>query len=459
MHHPTALLLALPLLATLMADFREAHACGGCFHPPEPQSRGTQVTGHRMILSISKDQTTLYDQIEYVGAPEDFAWVLPIRGQVEVGLSSDALFSLLEQRTAVTINAPAPNCPVQPQCDFGSGGSVGTGGSSNGGSGSGVGGGGGAAPGVEILAEQTVGPYETVQLSATDPAALNDWLTAHDYAIPADVQPVIDQYVLDGMDFLAMRLAPGANVQSMRPVRVTTPGAGPVLPLRMVAAGTGATTSVTLWVIAEGRYEPQNFPSFLISSDDLVWNWDTSRSNYAELKQAGFDAGDGSSWLVDWSKSVAGMVWLHDLVELAEQAPSQSGYANDDGSGAAENAQADIDALTFGLSSKWMTRMSAELPRTALGADLILRATLGQVAIPSTFNLTNSVGTPPCPPVFECNGDGGANTQGSSTDAGCDCVTGSSPMRGDRALWAAVALASLGLWRRRRVGRATHEST
>ena len=100
-----ALLAALPLLSVLTTT-EKAAACGGCF---VSESESTQVTGHRMILSVSNDQTTLYDQIQYSGNPEEFAWVLPIRGQVDIGLSSDALFSLLEQQTAVTINSDDVN--------------------------------------------------------------------------------------------------------------------------------------------------------------------------------------------------------------------------------------------------------------------------------------------------------------------------------------------------------------
>ena len=72
----------------------------------------------------------------------------------------------------------------------------------------------------------------------------------------------------------------------MRPVRVTTQGREPVLPLRMVAAGTGATVGITLWVVGEGRYEPQNFPSFVDPHDDIAWDWTQSKSNYTELRAA-----------------------------------------------------------------------------------------------------------------------------------------------------------------------------
>src|SRR5262245_66238612 len=76
MRSPKALLLvSMALLAA--SEARDAAACGGCF---VQQTESTQVTGHKMILSISKDRTTLWDQIQYDGEPSSFAWVLPIRG-------------------------------------------------------------------------------------------------------------------------------------------------------------------------------------------------------------------------------------------------------------------------------------------------------------------------------------------------------------------------------------------
>src|ERR1700679_4353064 len=85
-----------------MAD--DARACGGCFHGPS--QNGDVITDHRMIFSVSPQQTTLYDEIEYQGNPASFAWVLPIHGQVQVGLSSDIVFSALDTVTAPTIIAP-----------------------------------------------------------------------------------------------------------------------------------------------------------------------------------------------------------------------------------------------------------------------------------------------------------------------------------------------------------------
>jgi hypothetical protein len=56
-------------------------------------------------LSITQQQTTLWDEMRFAGAVTDFVWVLPVKGPVSCGLSSDALLEALRARTAV---APVP---------------------------------------------------------------------------------------------------------------------------------------------------------------------------------------------------------------------------------------------------------------------------------------------------------------------------------------------------------------
>jgi hypothetical protein len=67
-------LFIAPILALAVMPARDAAACGGCFHEVNlQQTESTQVTGHRMILSVSKTQSTLWDQITYSGNPSSFA--------------------------------------------------------------------------------------------------------------------------------------------------------------------------------------------------------------------------------------------------------------------------------------------------------------------------------------------------------------------------------------------------
>src|SRR5450432_4253156 len=99
-------------LALTIASEHEANACGGCFHPPTQTA--SDITDERMLLSVSQTQTTLYDQIRYAGSPSSFAWVLPIHGTVDVGLSADVLFGSVDTLTATQIPAPPQNCPAPP---------------------------------------------------------------------------------------------------------------------------------------------------------------------------------------------------------------------------------------------------------------------------------------------------------------------------------------------------------
>lgn len=455
-------LLSLPLLASAMMYANSAEACGGC---AVPVGESTQVTGHRMLFSVSKTSTTLWDQIEYDGNPASFAWILPIKGEVEIGLSSDVLFAQLSQMTQTTVVPPPLNCPAPPSCwgwaeDDGGFGSTGAGGASNG--------------GVDVLAQQVVGPYDTVQLSSQDPSALKNWLLSNGYNIPPDVSPIIDAYVKENFNFLALKLIPSADVNSMRPVRITAQGAGASLPLRMVAVGTGAITPITLWMIGEGRYEPTNFAWFNIGQQDIVWNWDTSDSNYSLLKEAGFKNANNGNWLIQYAKPLSEWAVRSPIEQAINFLPDQSGYGDpaDGYATALEEFNADMDKAFGGLNpnSMWLTRMNAELARQALGQDLQIGASAAQSEVSSFYQATKAVGTPPacpkydpCPPSGSNNpggvdpgniwwadfGDGKPNN-GTQTSASC-------AVRGESSGAAAMFFMALGLGvsvtRRRRANR------
>jgi uncharacterized membrane protein YgcG len=444
-----AIALSVPLAAAVLGPVQDAHACGGCF---VQQSENTQVTSHRMILSISTQSTTLWDQIVYTGSPSSFAWALPIRGQVTVGLSSDALFQNLDQLTQVTVRSPQIICPPCSTGFASSGSSVGA---FSSGSSSSSGGG-----GVTVIAEEVVGPYETVQLMSTDPMALTNWLLMNGYNIPPDIAPVIAAYVNEGFNFLALKLVPGQGIDSMRPVRVTTPGASPVLPLRMVAAGTGATTPITLHIMGEGRYEPANFPSFLIREQDLVWNWDTSSSNYTALRAQGFTDSMGRGWLVEAAEPFSMWYLSNPLMYLAQYQPLDSGYADEMGMGAVQACQDDLDALFLGISvsSLWTTRLYGELSRAALGEDLDLQAEATQSIVPRDFQAYSTVGTPPACPCGGSGSGGWGSGSGSGSGGGggsndTSVSGGGCAMQGEAAVpvtfAAATTLMGLGLLRRR----------
>jgi len=371
-----SLLFACAALSTA----RDAEACA-VLTPDE----SVPVTGHKMILSLSNDKTTLWDQFAYTGAPESFGWLLPIKGQVEVGLSSDALFDAFGRVTAPQVFAPAI-CPNS--CD----------------------GNGGTDP-VEVIAHESVGPFDTVQLASNDPNALYNWLQANGFPVPAGVKPVLDAYVTEGFGFLALKLLPGAGVEAIQPVRVTMPGAAPSFPLRLLAAGTGDYTQVTLWVVSEGQYYPENAEVVTIDPNDVVWDFATSASNYADLRTAALAGTSNKGYVLEQSRVVEPWEIQDPLTNLIAADPVGSGYGNN-----AAEAQTAYDADMTALlgpfaQSPWVTRVTADLSRAALATDLTLTATPDQIPYEGVYNPTNYINAGECPPD-PCGGSGGAGGNG-----------------------------------------------
>ena len=448
---------------------KDAQACGGCFVPTE---NNTVTTDHRMVLTISPKETTLYDQIRYTGNPATFAWVLPISGTVRVGLSSAALFGALDAMTGTSVVQPPLNCPTLPNnCDFSNGKNA-TSPSAGAASDASA-----ADNGVVVTKQETVGPFETVQLHSTDPMALNTWLSTNGFTVPADVQPIIAQYVTEHFDFLAMKLKPGEGVQSMRPVRVTSAGAAPLLPLRMVAAGTGAVVGITLWVVAEGRYEPQNFPFFQITNEDIVWDWPSSSSNFKALRKAREGARGGKGWEVE-----SALDFPKQTIENAVQYGFFGGNGNGGPRGGTqagddylpvknemgtvlqtpdEARKDDMKTLLDNIATPnaRISRVRSDLNHAALSADLVLQASKDQSVMSNVRNPKLESGQPNCPVFDGCSVVGNAprdeavtqtQTNNARNAESFSCKTAARPLSGPLGLLAAGGFLGLAVLRVRR---------
>ena len=498
--------------AWLALGARDARACGGCFHePPSPtEVDGTIVTDHRMVLSISPAQTVLWDQVQYTGNPASFAWVLPVKPGARIELSDDAWIASLDAATQTVIVGPSSTCsgpPVDYE-DNDQGGGCGASSSGNAAFAAGSAADAGASGNnqVQVVSQQTVGPYEAVTVQASQGEALGDWLRNNGYAVPQSIQPTIDAFTSEGFDFIALKLAPGEGVQAMQPVRVVTAGADPSLPLRMVAAGTGANVGIELFVISEGRYHPQNFPDATIDFSQLSWDPTQSRSNYAELATLAMAASGGTAWLTESSQPLSlyvGSSYNPALAttyqstcvpsltttcaadagpgaeaSTAEAGPSEAG-AGDGGvadggvteAGPGQDAQApgagddggdctptgiscdDLQVATTGMvvGSMWITRLRAYLPQTALGTDLVLEAAPSQEPV-TNVHTTSIYSIPnynPCPPTG--NGTTSGASGSASGSGACSTAERTPHARyADFIIAAMLAVALAGAARRRR---------
>lgn len=264
-------------LCLAIAAPRRAEACGGCIAPPDV---ATAVDSHRMIIALGPDKTILWDQIVYSGDPEDFVWVLPVPSPaVDIAVAPSAFMDELDFITAPRVS-PRPGSP-QPCFGCCSAGlSAGP-----------------PSDDVIVYNSEVVGPYETVTIGGDDPAALTTWLADHGYAIDPSIEPVLGKYADAGNAFVVLRLAPDQGVQHMEPVRVTYPGFMGTFPLEMVTVGARGLLDLTLWVIAEQRYEAANYGNVTVDREDLVFSWTTNESNYAEVFEQTIAGAGGRVWV------------------------------------------------------------------------------------------------------------------------------------------------------------------
>jgi hypothetical protein len=356
--------VGLLMLAGALAQAEPAEACGGCFAPPQTIQ---VVTDHRMVLSLSRDRTVLWDQFRYTGRPEDFSWILPIRNGPGVIIEeADNIFLQAIDDVAAPIVNPAPT----PSCNLSSGGGFAFGSADRAGAVPTS-----ASPGVNVINEQVVGPYQVATLAATDPMALRTWLQSNGYAVPAVISPIIDHYVALRMDFVAVRLRPNTEITQMKPLRIITPGYNPSLPLRMIAAGVADKVGLVLTVISESRIEAMNFPNGEVRNEDLVWDYDNPTSA----------ASDFLAQFNRINRANNNRVWL------TESAQTQSRFAIDNamqqrcsgrfGGPVQQNcldsrvnpADSQVAFQPFG-DSAFVTRLRADLNATALDRDLQLAA-------------------------------------------------------------------------------------
>lgn len=446
---PKFSLTTVSLLTTLALYLQPtaADACGGCFTPPRAPS---SVLGHRMVLSVSPTQTTLWDQFNYSGNPSEFAWILPIQNgpAVRVALADDRFPAALQQMTPIglALPPPPPRCPYcPPQCHFSPPADVPFAAFDAANAQD--------APSVIVHRQDIVGPYAIAVVGSANADDLRNWLTNNGYSVPASINPVIDAYVAQHSDFVALKLRAGASVNQMAPIRVTTPGYAPTLPLRMVAAGVTDVVGLDLYVIAASRFEAMNFPNAHLSNDDFTFDYATQTwppNTFSDLQNAMRSARQGNggrTWLTEVVNSQE-LNFFRSVVRsnaavFAPQPPvcgaPDAGMEIDaaiNGSCREPSYQDDIDvALEGQRGNVWLTHLSAQLPAAMLDRDLQLAASASNVEVSGQLEYGRQLHYPPapvCEPCVDPCRDGGRNgldvTQGSRPDAGLDGGTNGGPV-------------------------------
>lgn len=256
-------ILALAAVASISAP------CIGCLaipydnpklvaRPPE-----MRLAEQRAFIYREKDKQHLVLSIQYDGATDQFAWIIPVESKPKVDVLAGAPFTELRRMTKI-------ERPVMAQTRSAPGGA--------------------AAPeaGVQVLERKEAGPYDLAVLRATDTGGLYDWLRKNSFNISKNARGALDAYVQRDYVFVAARIRPGSQGNSTVAQRLRS---GTIAPLHMiykcpklsyplkVTSGNPGTSHMELYVLNPttsdfGALRPQTFElapqgsrGFRISSD------------------------------------------------------------------------------------------------------------------------------------------------------------------------------------------------
>ena len=304
--------ILLPVALTLVPS--EALACGGMFcDAAQPVDQAAE----RIVFAWAEDDdcddglVTVEVQISYTGDADDFAWVVPVADVPELFVSNDALFTTLANTTFPTFALAR---------DFGECGGSGfdesdadTDADSDADTDTDLGGG-----GVSVIASETVGPYDTVVLQATNSAVLVEWLQNQDYAVPSNLEPVLAPYLAEHQYFVALKLSSDKDAGDLSPLGMAYCGDAASIPIQLTSVAAIPDLPIEVFVLGPTRAVPDNYLHVRIN--EAAIDWYGGGTNYRDVVKRAADEAAGQAFATDYSGSAsayAGRIWNDDMVKVA----------------------------------------------------------------------------------------------------------------------------------------------
>lgn len=285
-----------------MREIRTAEACG-CLSPPAVSSGDFAVNqqAEQIIFETEPGWVTAHVLIQYAGAPEKFAWIVPVPDVPELGVSPVAAFGLLDQLTApdavVSVQDICPRSAwtcryFDPTCgdDYGGGISIADAGASSDA---------GGAGGVTVLGQQVVGDYQTVTFRANEAGAATQWLRDNGFIVNQTTSIYMEPYVQANMVFVAIKLVPGAGISAIKPLRMRYRAAFPMVPLVLTAVAAQPHLTVTSYVYADQPFRPMGHPVVTLDPARLALDT-TGRLNYPMLLARTIDDAGGDGFAIEY---------------------------------------------------------------------------------------------------------------------------------------------------------------
>ena len=331
----------LPLLL-LCSHARSAAACGGffCDRPQTPTQMPAVIqAGEEVLFAQDGASIEVQVRIKYMGSDAAFAWILPTRQVPTLSVGIDATFVALEQNTTPRFGVSA----TQLGCGYNSPGggysspSFGCGASSAAGE-SGTGGSGftadassqmDAPPGINVVEQGPVGPYDSVVLQADDATTLHAWLTDNGYYLgPAGIA-LLDAYVMEHDYFVALKLRADATTRDIQPIILRFDGGEPCVPLRLTAIAALDDMDVTVYLLGPARAVSTNYYDVELDWARMDWEQQLLGSDYRQLVSAAADDAGGRAFVTEFAGGTAvmnGALWRPGQFDLTQMRAARDAY-------------------------------------------------------------------------------------------------------------------------------------
>lgn len=278
-----------------------ASACGGTFCDAGPQAMPVDQTGENILFVMEGGYTEAHIQIQYdpETEAEGFAWVVPVTVVPEFSVGSERLFQNILDGTVPRYGFQT----VRDDCSQPDSAPDNAGGGDDGGSAS-FDAGASDSGGPEVVLKQTVGAFDIVVLSGGTASEVMAWLGDNGYQQDPAAEPIIADYLQEGLLFAAFKLRVGAEASEVHPVVLRFPDLDEAcIPLRLTRIAASDDMDVRAFFLSDDRVVPQNYRHVLVNP--LKIDWPSLGANYKEVITLAVDAlgADGRAFVTEYAGS------------------------------------------------------------------------------------------------------------------------------------------------------------
>ena len=202
----------------------------------------------KAVIFFADGREDLILSVRYEGNADEFAWVIPIPARPNVEVADPELFWELADLTRVRVGPESGGlAPGMVSLE---------------------------GPGVDVLEEKVVGPYDVAILSAEDPAALVDWLNFNGYSFSEASEGIVAEYIRKGWYFVANKISTGEAASGLaegtiEPLIVSFESDRIVYPLRITSVSS-ALCEVLLYVFTEQAVVPEEYQFLTLNTPEQV---------------------------------------------------------------------------------------------------------------------------------------------------------------------------------------------